>query len=110
MLCLQQEACMDLAMTSAGSNTFEIGSFEAKTHFAELLRKVQEGAVISISKNGKQVAVLQGKQGMQNTAAMAAHRRILQRAARISAQRKRKGYAAITAKELKELKEYGRKY
>ena len=97
-------------MTSAGSNTFEIGSFDAKTHFAELLRKVQEGAVINISKNGKQVAVLQGKKTMQNTAALEAHRRILQRAARIATQRKRKGYSAITAKELKELIEDGRKY
>ena len=92
---------MDLAMTSAGSNTFEIGSFDAKTHFAELLRKVQEGAVINISKNGKQVAVLQGKKTMQNTAALDAHRRIRARAEK---------FGSMSFKEIKELIEDGRKY
>ena len=92
---------MALALTALENNVFEIGSFDAKTHFAELLRKVQEGAVINISKNGKQVAVLQGKQAVQNTAALEAHRRIQARA---------KKFAPVTIGEIKELKEYGRKY
>ena len=92
---------MALALTTLENNVFEIGSFDAKTHFAELLRKVQEGAVINISKKGKQVAVLQGKQAVQNTAALEAHRRIRARA---------KKFAPVTIEEIKELKEYGRKY
>ena len=97
---------MALALTATNNNEFEIGSFDAKTHFAELLRKVQEGAVINISKNGKQVAVLQGKQTVKNTAALEAHKRIRARAARLAAQ----GLAPLTIEEIKELKEYGRKY
>ena len=97
---------MALALTALENNVFEIGSFDAKTHFAELLRKVQEGAVINISKNGKQVAVLQGKQTVKNTAALEAHKRIRARAVRLAAQ----GLAPFTREEIKELKEYGRKY
>ena len=38
----------------------------SKTYFSELLRKVQGGAVVNISKNGKKVAVLQAANNVQN--------------------------------------------
>ncbi len=36
-----------------------IGSYEAKTHFAQLLDRVMRGEQIAISRNGAPVAVLQ---------------------------------------------------
>lgn len=42
--------------TSQGSNT--ISAYEAKTHFPELLEKVEAGEEITITKNGLPVAKL----------------------------------------------------
>ena len=36
----------------------EIGAFDAKTHFAQLLNKVKEGECISITRHGVPIAVL----------------------------------------------------
>jgi antitoxin (DNA-binding transcriptional repressor) of toxin-antitoxin stability system len=36
----------------------EVGSFEAKTHFSQLLAEVMEGNEIIITRHGKRVAVL----------------------------------------------------
>ena len=105
-----QEVVMALTMNPAGINTFDVGAFDAKTYFAELLRKVKEGVTINITKNGKAVAVLQGKSAIQNEAAMNAHKRILARAQRMSELREKEGAASLTASDLKELKNEGRKY
>ena len=101
---------MAFAMQMTGNNVFDVGAFDAKTYFAELLRKVQSGAVINISKNGKQVAVLQGKQTVRNEAAFEAHKRILSRSQRFKELRKKEGFSTINAANLKELKDEGRKY
>ena len=101
---------MALTMNPAGINTFDVGAFDAKTYFAELLRKVKEGVTINITKNGKAVAVLQGKSAIKNEAAMNAHKRILARAQRMSELRAKEGAASLTASDLKELKNEGRKY
>lgn len=101
---------MAFAMQMTGNNVFDVGAFDAKTYFAELLRKVQGGAIINISKNGKQVAVLQGKQTLHNAAASEAHKRICARSQRFMELRKKEGLAALNASDLKELKNEGRKY
>ena len=101
---------MAVSMTSIGNNIFEIGAFDAKTYFAELLRRVQDGAVINISKNGKQVAVLQSKQTVQNTQAWEAHKRIMERSKRLSMLQKQSGEKPLSTIDLKELKDAGRKY
>lgn len=36
----------------------EIGAFEAKTHFSDLLKRVEQGEVFNITLRGKLVAVL----------------------------------------------------
>ena len=100
---------MSFSMVAEGS-FFDIGAFDAKTHFSELLRKVQEGAVFNISKNGKPVAVLQGVQNAKNTEAQLAHKRILSRAKKMEQLRKTECLETISATELKELKNAGRKY
>ena len=38
--------------------TIEVGAFEAKTHFSQLLDEVEQGAVVKISRRGKPVAIL----------------------------------------------------
>jgi len=38
--------------------TIEVGAFEAKTHFSQLLDQVEGGAVVKISRRGKPVAIL----------------------------------------------------
>ena len=88
----------------------DIGAFDAKTHFSELLRKVQEGTTVRISKNGKQVAILQGEKKIQNTAAMEAHRRIMRISSELSSRMEKGGLAPLTASDIKEMKDYGRKY
>ena len=100
---------MAFSMTSCGNNVFEIGAFDAKTYFSELLRKVQDGTVINISKNGKKVAVLQGSKSMENKNALDAHNRILLRAKRMSEERVKNGSATMTMQEVEELKNNGRK-
>ena len=100
---------MDFAMNNNNS-FFDIGAFDAKTYFSELLRKVQEGAVFNISKNGKRVAVLQGVQTVKNEAAWNAHQRIIARSKKMKENRKKNGLEAISYSELKELKNEGRKY
>ncbi|MBP5519199.1 MAG: type II toxin-antitoxin system prevent-host-death family antitoxin [Treponema sp.] len=101
---------MAFSIAMTGNNVFDVGAFDAKTYFAELLRKVQSGATINISKNGKKVAVLQGVQTIRNEAAFEAHKRILARSQKIQETRKNSGGASLTAKDLKELKNEGRKY
>ncbi|CAM3744569.1 type II toxin-antitoxin system Phd/YefM family antitoxin [Polynucleobacter antarcticus] len=46
-----------------------VGAFEAKTHLAELLRKVSTGQVVRITQRGKPVADLMPitEEGMQST-------------------------------------------
>ena len=101
---------MAFDFSPASGNSYSIGSFDAKTYFAELLRKVQEGAVFNISKNGKPVAVLQGAKAAQNQEALEAHKRILTRSKRIKEERLKKGIEAMSISDIKELKNAGRKY
>lgn len=101
---------MAIALNTIGQNIFEIGAFDAKTYFSELLRRVQAGAVINISKNGKPVAVLQSKQNSQNQTALNAHQRILARSKKFSSMLNDSGAAPVTVQELRELKNDGRKY
>ena len=101
---------MAFSVSMTGENTFDVGAFDAKTYFAELLRKVQTGAKFNITKNGKKVAVLQGAQSVQNQATFDAHQRILTRSQKMKDLRKKSGGASLSAKDLTELKNEGRKY
>ena len=101
---------MAFSMAASGNNVFDVGAFDAKTYFSELLRKVQNGAVINISKNGKQVAVLQGKQKIRNENAFNAHQRIMARSAKMAEFRNKYNLEKMTPQNIKELKDAGRKY
>ena len=101
---------MALTLTQVGNNEYSVGSFEAKTYFAELTRKDQEGCVINITKNGKNVAVLQNKRSVQNEQALKAWDRIMKRNMQVAKRNKRKGIWLLTIDEITEAKNYGRKY
>ena len=101
---------MAFSFTPDMDNVYSIGSFDAKTYFSELLRRVQGGAVFNISKNGKNVAVLRGVKTVKNEAAFSAHKRILECGKKMAEMRNKKGLSAMTVKEIKELKDAGRKF
>lgn len=62
--------------TRAG-NAIAIGSFQAKTYFAELLRKIESGAVVTITRNGHDVAVMQSPRRAEQNKAFRAWQSIM---------------------------------
>jgi prevent-host-death family protein len=60
-----------------------VGAFEAKTHFAQLLQRVERGEEIVITRRGKEVArLVPAATKPDKEAAMAAFRRLRERATR----------------------------
>lgn len=49
---------MALSIEKRSENSFAVGSFDAKTHFSELLRTVEQGSVITITRNGHDIATI----------------------------------------------------
>lgn len=86
-------------------NYFDVGSFDAKTYFAELLRNIAEGKTIRITKNGKPVAIMQSPQKAANTEALNAVRRLREIRDNIVSKS-----GSITVDEIKQLRDEGRKY
>ena len=82
--------------------TIEVGAFDAKTHFSELLRKIEKGIRVTVTKNGRPVATL--TKATDDTArARDACRRIEARAKRIASRDK-----PVTLKEIGKWKTDGR--
>ena len=54
----------------------EVGSFEAKTHFSQLLDEVAEGTIVKISRRGKPVAILKQDDAVSREAALQSLRRL----------------------------------
>ena len=67
--------------------TIEVGAFDAKTHFSELLRKIEKGITVTVTKNGRPVATLT-KATADTTRARDACRRIEARAKLIASRGK----------------------
>jgi len=82
--------------------TIEVGAFDAKTHFSELLRKIEKGIRVTVTKNGRPVATLT-KATDDTTRACDACRRIEARAKRIASRGK-----PVTLKEIGKWKTDGR--
>jgi prevent-host-death family protein len=60
-----------------------VGAFEAKTHFAQLLQRVERGEEITITRRGKVVArLVPANARPDRDAALAAFRRLRERARR----------------------------
>lgn len=97
---------MALSAVKNDNNSYDVGSFDAKTYFAELLRMIQGGATINITKNGKKVAVMESPKNKNASNAQLAFERILQRAQKINEQN---SGAGISFSEIQEAVNYGRK-
>jgi prevent-host-death family protein len=80
-----------------------VGSYEAKTHLPKLLRQVENGESITITKRGKPIAVL-------SPAEEPPKRDVKALIAEFRAYSKRRAEAlgALSAREIKEMKEEGR--
>ena len=73
-----------MALTAA--QNISVGSFQAKTYFAELLRKVEEGMTITITRNGHDVAVMQSPQKKEADESLKAWQRLMKLSKKISVQ------------------------
>lgn len=56
--------------------TIEMGAFEAKTHFSQLLDEVEDGAVVKITRRGKPVAILRRDDAVSREASLKALREL----------------------------------
>ena len=95
-----------IAIPNPQTGTFSIVSFQAKTYFSELLRKVEEGIVVTITRNGHDVAIMQSPQKKESTQAVKAWERLMKISSKISEQNKDK---PITLSQIQEWKEEGRR-
>ena len=95
-----------IAIPTPQTGTFSIGSFQAKTYFSELLRKVEEGIVVTITRNGHDVAIMQSPQKKESTQAVKAWERLMKISSKISEQNKDE---PITLSQIQEWKEEGRR-
>ena len=66
------EAIMALTVEVRNDNIFSVGAFQAKTYFAELLRKVENGASFVITRNGHDIATIQKPKQVKNEKALKA--------------------------------------
>jgi len=63
---------MALTVGVRNNNIFTVGAFQAKTYFAELLRKVENGASFVITRNGHDIATIQKPKQVKNEKALKA--------------------------------------
>ena len=63
---------MALTVEVRNDNIFSVGAFQAKTYFAELLRKVENGASFVITRNGHDIATIQKPKQVKNEKALKA--------------------------------------
>jgi prevent-host-death family protein len=85
------------------ANNIEIGAYEAKTHLPRLLREVAAGQSFTITLRGKPVAELKpsSESGVENKNAKFVHA--------MREFRKRLDLPSLTAEQIKEMIEYGRR-
>jgi len=85
------------------ANNIEIGAYEAKTHLPRLLREVAAGQSFTITLRGKPVAELKpsSEAGAENKNAKFVHA--------MREFRKRSDLPSLTAEQIKEMIEYGRR-
>ena len=85
------------------ANNIEIGAYEAKTHLPRLLREVAAGQSFTITLRGKPVAELKpsSESGAENKNVKFVHA--------MREFRKRSDLPSLTAEQIKEMIEYGRR-
>ena len=82
----------------------EIGAFEAKTHFSQLLKEVEKGKVIHVTRRGKPIAVIAPEGFHREEAEQKAVKRIASRRKIISKREE------ITTGDILNFRDEGRKY
>lgn len=60
-----------------------MGAFEAKTHFSQVLNRVEQGQIISITRHGRTIAKLIPAKDREESQAESAMQRILERRKRL---------------------------
>jgi len=60
--------------TVSGMKRIEVGAFQAKTHLSQLLNEVQKGAVVTVTRRGKPVAVIRQEESASQAGALEAVR------------------------------------
>ena len=95
-----------LNLTAQSLGRYIIGSFQAKTYFAEVLRTVEAGNTVVITRNGHDVAVMQSPARAKNAKALEAWKRLSSIAKELSEQ---KGANKVSTKDIEEWKLDGRK-
>ncbi len=100
---------MAMELEKRSENAYAIGSFQAKTYFAELLRSVENGASVVITRNGHDVAVLEGRKNQTDDKALNALTRLKKLAAELSDVGKTTA-VPVTIDDIISLRDEGRKY
>lgn len=93
---------MALAFSKRSDNILSIGSFQAKTYFAELLRTIEQGYSVIITRNGHDIAKLESPDSAADKAGIDAWNNILGVAKDIGTGKK------ITLSQIDEWKSQGR--
>lgn len=102
---------MALSIEKRSENSFAVGSFDAKTHFSELLRTVEQGSVITITRNGHDIATIISPallQSQKKSNALFAWQ-TLRKIASSSNQKTQANQNALSVQEIQEFKNAGRK-
>lgn len=93
---------MALAFTKRSENILEIGSFQAKTCFSELLRTIEQGYSVIITRNGHDIAKMESSNAAAGKTGIAAWNNIMDVAKEIDNGEK------ITFSQIDEWKTQGR--
>lgn len=99
---------MALSIEKRSENSFAVGSFDAKTHFSELLRTVEQGSVITITRNGHDIATIISPallQSQKKSNALLAWQTLR----KIVGSSSQKDKNALSVQEIQEFKNDGRK-
>lgn len=93
---------MALSLEKRSDNGYAVGSFAAKTYFAELLRMVENGSVVTITRNGHDIATVQSPMVKENKKALSAWKSLCSLGKEIGSEK-------VTLEEIQEWKNDGRK-
>lgn len=83
----------------------DIGIYEAKTHFAQLMERVEKGEHVTITRRGKRIAEIRPAQGRDQARLEAALKAV---EAMREANKKKPGHKPITVAEIIAAKNEGR--
>ena len=84
-------------------NSITVGAFEAKTHFSQLLKEVEKGNIVHVTRRGKPIALISPEGFGREEAGQNALERIASRRKVVGMRKK------ITTNDILEFRDEGRK-